>query len=227
LSKLTCVTDALQTPRSPCAFDIVEIVGRGETTRLHAVVEVADEPHLRLRLERPVTVPHEVPVRWFDGDTAWQAASQIDHIDEVSVNCRLAPTPEWEPARVRQSLRAVVSNSPILIRAAEEPHARGSRPLHALCLDVSASGCRTTWPAPPPTIGDRIEIAWEVDGGYDSEPQWITASIARVIEMPFGKRQVGLRFELAEQAHAARVREWHQKWLQESRRRGESRPTGF
>lgn len=213
------MTDALQIPRSPGAFDIVEIIDRGGTTRLHAVVEAANEPHLRLRLERAVTLPHETPVRWFDGDTAWQSASLIDHIDEISVNCRLAPLPEWEPAAVRQSLRAVVSNSPILLKLRDTDGGRATRPLHALCLDISASGCRATWPGRPPAIGDEVEIAWEVGGGYaESEPHWISARVARVIDLSFGKRQVGLRFDLSEHGHAARVRDWHQKWLQEARR---------
>ena len=214
------MTDAVHTPTAPCAFDIVEIIDRREMPRLHAVVEVAQEPHLLLRLERAITVPARAPVRWFDGDTAWQAVSQIEHIDPTSVNCLLAPQPEWEPAPVRQSLRAAVSNSPILVKLAEENRMSAARPLHAVCLDISASGCRATWPGQPPAIGDSVEIAWEVADSYgDEEPHWISARVARIIDLPFGKRQVGFKFELVNPAQAARVREWHQSWLHEHRRR--------
>ena len=216
------MTDAVQTPAGPCAYDIVEIISRREAPRLHAVVEVAEEPHLLLRLERAITIPARAPVRWFDGDTAWQAASEIEHIDPTSVNCVLAPQPEWEPAPVRQSLRAAVSNAPILIRVVDEREGlvSAARPLHAVCLDVSASGCRTTWPGPPPAVDDGVQIAWEVDDSqFDEEPHWITARVARIIDLPFGKRQIGLKFELVNPTEAERVREWHQTWLHEHRRR--------
>ena len=159
------MTDAVHTPAGPGAYDVVEIVDLRETPRLHAVVEVVQDPHLLLRLERAIAIPSRAPVRWFDGDTAWQAVSEIDQIDATSVNCLLAPQPEWEPAPVRQSLRAAVSNSPILVKkVVEESSFSTSRPpLHAVCLDISASGCRATWPGPPPAIGERVEIAWEVD----------------------------------------------------------------
>ena len=214
------MNDAVHTPAGPCAYDIVEIINRSETPRLHAVVEIVREPHLLLRLERAITIPSRAPVRWFDGDTAWQAASQIDHIDATSVNCQLAPQPEWEPAPVRQSLRASVSNSPILVKIVDQNRVSAGRPLHAVCLDISASGCRATWPGTPPAIGDSVEIAWDVpDSMTDEEPHWICARVARIIELPFGKRQVGLKFDLAHPAQTSRVQDWHQTWLHEHRRR--------
>jgi hypothetical protein len=216
----TFVTDALQTPAGPCAFDVVEIVGRREASRLHAVVEVVSDPNLLLRLERAVVIPARAPVRWFDGDTAWQAVSRIEHIDETSVNCQLAPAPEWEPAPVRKSLRAAVNNSPILVKVVDENRTSSGRPWHAVCLDISASGCRATWPGQAPQIGDHVEIAWEVGDGYaDDDPQWIAARVARIVEMPFGTRQIGFAFDLADSSEASRVREWHQNWLREHRRR--------
>ena len=213
------MTDAVQTPRSPCAFDIVEIVDLREAPRLKAVVEVVNDPNLFLRLERAVAVPVRAPVRWFDGDTAWQAVSAIEQVDETSVNCRLAPPPDWEPAPVRQSLRAVVGNSPILVKIVDESRLAAPRIVHAVCLDISGSGCRATWPGQPPRAGDSVEIAWEVGGYGDEEPHWVSARAVRIIELPFGKRQVGFQFELGDATHASRVREWHQTWLGEQRRR--------
>ena len=213
------MTDAVQTPRSPCAYDIVEIVDLRDAPRLKAVVEVVHDPNLFLRLERAVAVPARAPVRWFDGDTAWQAVSAIEQVDETSVNCELAPPPEWEPAPVRQSLRAVAGNSPILVRIVDESRLAAPRIVHAVCLDISGSGCRSTWPGQPPRAGDSVEIAWEVGGYEDEEPHWVSARAVRIIELPFGKRQVGFQFELGDATHASRVREWHQTWLGEQRRR--------
>lgn len=220
----TFVSDAVELPAGPCAFDIVEIVDRREVPRLHAVVEVVNEPHLLLRLERAVVIPAQAPVRWFDGDTAWQAVSRIEHIDATSVDCQLAPPPEWEPAPVRKSLRAAVNNSPILVRVVDGDRVATGRPRHAVCLDISASGCRATWPGRAPEMGELVEIAWEVGESFaDDEPRWISARVARIVEMPFGTRQVGFAFELADPSETARVREWHQTWLREHRRRLTSR----
>ena len=218
-SEATFVTDAVQTPTGPCAYDVVEIVDRRGAPRLHAVVEVVNAPQLLLRLERATVIPAQAPVRWFDGDTAWQASSRIEHIDETSVNCQLAPTPEWEPAPIRNSLRAAVSNSPILIKVVDENRIASGRPCHAVCLDISASGCRATWPGKAPQIDDRVEIAWEVSESDSAEgPRWISARVARIIEKPFGTRQIGFEFELADPSQTSRVREWHQTWLREHRR---------
>ena len=143
----------------------------------------------------------------------------ISRVSRESTVPARAPT-EWEPAPVRQSLRATVGNSPILVKIVDESRLAAPRTVHAVCLDISASGCRSTWPGQPPSAGDRVEIAWEVGSGYDvDEPQWVSARVVRIIELPFGKRQIGFRFELAEEAHASRVREWHQTWLGEHRRR--------
>ena len=213
--------DSTLHPNGPRAYDIVEIVDRRAPARLHAVVEVVQEPNLLLRLERAIQVPERAPVRWFDGDVAWQAASHVEQIDDTSIDCRLAPSFEWERAPVRQSLRAAVNNSPVLLRRVESEGNAPARPTHAVCVDISASGCRTTWPGNPPAAGDRVEIAWEVgeDDGQGCERLWITAQVARIIDLPFGKRQVGLRFEPTDADQAERVRELHQTWLNEHRRR--------
>jgi hypothetical protein len=156
---------------------------------------------------------------------AWQAVSQLERIDESSVNCHLAPSPQWELAPVRQSLRAQVDNAPILARVTESDALTRGRLVHAVCLDVSASGCRVSWPGTSPSVGDRVELAWEVgDWHANTQPDWIPASVARIVPMPFGTRQVGLKFEIADAAQAARVRAWYHTWLQEQRQRANQRP---
>ncbi|MDX6628817.1 MAG: PilZ domain [Gaiellales bacterium] len=208
------------TPAAPAPHDMVEIVDQLSSVRVTAIVESADDGQYVLRFERATSVPEEAPVRWYDGDTAWQAVSRLERLDETSVNCQLAPPPEWEPAPVRQSLRAPVDNSPMLVRVVESGALAKGRRVHAVCLDISASGCRAIWPGPPPVVGDAVEIAWDVgDWHADTHPDWIAARVVRIVPRPFGGRQVGFRFEIADATQAATARAWYQAWLQEHRRR--------
>jgi hypothetical protein len=101
------------TPAAPAAGDVVEIVDRLSGHRVTAVVESASDGPYVLRFDRPHKLPDEAHVRWFDGDTAWQAISKLVALDETSASCELAPAREWEPAQVRRSLRAPVDNSPM------------------------------------------------------------------------------------------------------------------
>jgi hypothetical protein len=215
----TRVTANPQIPAPPGAYDIVEIVDERAAARLHAVVERVENPHLVLRLERAATIPRETPVRWFDGDTAWQAVSHIETIDSMSVICQLAPPPEWELAPVRQSLRVAVDSAPILVRSIDSNAVKTGRPVHAVCVDISATGCRATWPGTPPQVGGSVEIAWEFESvDQDGELIWVPARIARIVPLPFGTRQVAFRFEPTDSKQASHVRDWHQIWLQEHRR---------
>jgi len=206
------------TPTAPVAGDVVEIIERLSSTRVTAVVESVRDGRYALRFERATTIPDEARVRWFDGDTAWQALSHIERIDETRVSCRLAPAGDWEPAAVRRSLRAPVDNSPMLVRIVSSSVLAKTRRLHVVCLDISASGCRSSWSATPPRVGDAVDVAWDVgDWNAGDDPAWIPAQVARVISRPFGARQVGFKFDMANAAQAAHIRAWHQAWLQEHR----------
>ena len=221
------MSDVQATPAPPAAYDVVQIIDLQTATRVNAVVHSADADRYVLHLERPSTVPHEAPVRWFDGDTAWQAISKLERIDESSVICQLAPSPQWESAPVRQSLRAQVDNAPMLARVADNQELTRGRIVHAVCLDVSASGCRVNWPGSTPSVDDCVELAWDVgDWQRESQPDWIPARVARIVPMPFGTRQVGLRFEMTDAEQVSRVRAWYHRWLQEHRLRASHRPTG-
>ena len=147
----------LPLPAAPAPRDVVEIVDRLSSARVSATVESADEKRAprAARFENATSVPGEAPVRWHDGDTALQAVSRLERLDETSVNCQLAPAPEWEPAPVRQSLRAPVDNSPMLVRIVESSALAKGRSVHVVCLDISASGCRASWPGPAPTSAMR------------------------------------------------------------------------
>jgi hypothetical protein len=212
-------------PAPPGAYDVVQIIDRSTATRVNAIVHRVDADEYVLHLERPGDVPHEAPVRWYDGDTAWQAVSRLERIDATSVACRLAPPPQWEPAPVRQSLRAQVDNAPMLARISGDQSSKRGRLVHPVCLDVSASGCRVSWPGAIPGVGDRVELAWDVgDWHGESQPDWIPARVARIVSMPFGTRQVGFAFEMTDAAQVSRVRAWYHSWLQEHRRRASHHP---
>ena len=214
------MSESPSTPAAPAAGDVVEIVERLSGTRVTAVVETVRDGLYGLRFDRSRTVPDEAPVRWFDGDTAWQAISHLERIDETSVTWQLAPMREWEPAPVRRSLRAPVDNSPMLVRIVSSAVLAKTRRVHAVCLDISDSGCRASWPGAPPRVGDAVDVAWDVgDWQAGEEPAWIPARVARVLSLPFGTRQVGFAFAIEDAQQAARVRAWHQSWLHEHRRR--------
>jgi hypothetical protein len=92
--------------------------------------------------------------------------------------------------------------------------------VHAVCLDISASGCRAGWPGPAPGVGDVVELDWDMsDWHAETQPGGIRARVVRIIPRPFGARQVGLSFEIVDATQAARVRGWYQAWLQEHRER--------
>jgi hypothetical protein len=212
------------TPAAPAPQDVVEIIDPGSSTRLPARVESADDGSYVLRFERATSVPGTAPVRWLDGDVAWQAVSQFERLDETSVNCQLAPPPEWERAPVRQSLRAPVDNYPMLVKIVESSVLAQGRRVHAVCLDISASGCRAGWPAPAPQVGDVVEVDWDMSE-WQGDAQPLRARVVRIIPRPFGARQVGLSFEIADATQAAHVRAWYQAWLQEHRERVAGKPS--
>ncbi len=213
-------------PAPPGEYDVVQIIDQSTATRLNATVSSVDADQYVLHLEQPGSVPPEAPVRWFDGDIAWQAVSKLERIDERSVNCQLAPAPQWESAPVRQSLRAPVANAPMLALLSDAQGQSRGRLVHAVCVDVSASGCRVGWPGSTPRVGDRVELAWDVgDWHRELQPDWIPARVARIVPMPFGTRQVGFTFEMTDADQVSRVRAWYHSWLQEHRQRASQGPT--
>jgi hypothetical protein len=217
---IAIVSDNPTTPAAPAAGDVVEIVHRISGARVTAVVESASGGPYVLRYDRGSTIPDEAHVRWFDGDTAWQAISALSVIDDTSAGCELAPASEWEPAPVRRSLRAPVDNSPMLVKITSSSVLAKGRRVHAVCLDISDSGCRASWPGRTPLVGDAVDVAWDVgDWEADAEPGWVSARVARIVALPFGARQVGFTFEIADADQASRVREWHQAWLHQHRQR--------
>jgi hypothetical protein len=200
--------------------DVVEIVDPVSSERATAIVERVDGGHYILRLDRAAGLPEVAPVRWYHGDTAWQAISHLERVDETSVNCRLAPACDWELSPGRQALRTPVDNAPLLVKIVSSGVLAKGRDVHALCLDISDSGCRASWPGSAPLVGDGVVLTWEMrDWRVEVEPGWVPAVVARIVALPFGRRQVGFRFQIDNSMQAAHVRAWHRTWLEEHRRR--------
>jgi hypothetical protein len=197
-----------QIPSGPSNHDVVEVIDPRSGFRVSAAVEEVAEDGWLLHFDVAATIPNEAAIYWDDGDGGWQARARLAGADETMARFRVAPPCEWESAPARRSLRATVDKAPILIRPfADQSPTRQS--LHTVCLDISDSGCRVAWPGPAPRVGDTVEVAREVASWRDGiEPRWIRARVVRVIALPFGKTQVGLRFDLADVDQAIRVRSW-------------------
>ncbi|HET6171351.1 MAG TPA: PilZ domain-containing protein [Gaiellales bacterium] len=208
------------TPNGPDAFDVVEIIDRLSASRVSASVESANESNFILRLSREARIPEEAHLRWFDGASAWQAIAQLHRIDDARVSCELAPANEWEAAPARRSVRAPVENSPLLVKVVGSKVLARGRRVHAICVDISDTGCRANWPGGTPRIGDAVDVAWDADTVRTGWAGWVPARVSRIIPRPFGAHHVAFSFEVTDAAQAARVREWHQTWLQNSRLRG-------
>jgi hypothetical protein len=204
-------------PTGPAAFDVVEIVDRLSGSRVSAIVESTGAGNFVLRLKHEARMPEEAHLRWFDGAGAWQAIAQLARIDETRVSCELAPSHEWEVARARRSVRTPVENSPLLVRIVGGKVLARDRRVHAVCVDVSDSGCRANWVGTTPRVGDAVDVTWNIEPSQTAAPAWVPARVARVIPRPFGAHHICFSFEIADSAQAALVREWHRAWLQNNR----------
>ena len=205
------------TPTGPAAFDVVEIVDRLSASRVSASVESANERNFVLRLKHEARIPEEAHLRWFDGAGAWEAIAQLERIDETRVSCELAPSHEWEVAPARRSVRTPVENAPLLVRVVRSKVLARDRRVHAVCADISISGCRANWVGTTPRVGDAVDVTWSVEPSRTAPPGWVPARVARVIPRPFGAHHICFSFEIADSTQAALVREWHQAWLQNNR----------
>jgi hypothetical protein len=212
---IALVSEHPQPPGSPTRHDRLEIVDQSRATRIGAIVESADSGHFVLRLEQATRLPEEALVRWFDGSTAWQAMARLEHTDSSSVSCHIEPPHAWQPTPVRRSQRAV-AGSGLLARIVSSSVLPGGRRVHTVCLDLSATGCRATWPGRTPQLGDTVDLTWDV--GHSSgaiELGWVAARVARIIPLASGEREVCFSFVVTKATQAARIRAWHRAWLKQ------------
>jgi hypothetical protein len=203
---------------TPSARDRVEIVDRLRAMRAGAIVESAEDGRLVLRLEQAVGIPEEALVRWFDGSTAWQATARFERADSSRVVCRVPPN-AWEPTPTRRSPRAPAAHAELLARIVSSDVLPGGRRVHTECLDVSATGCRATWPGRTPRVGDTVELMWDLGDarrGSRIELGWLAARVTRIIPMASGEQEICFTFEVTRATQAARVRAWHRAWLERS-----------
>jgi hypothetical protein len=204
-------------PRTPGRHEIVTILDQRTPTGTSAVIEHADESSYVLRLTHAVPLPAQAPVRWFDGKAAWQALADLDRIDTHRVRCQILPPHTWQPAPVRRSTRAPLDASRLLVRIVSSNALAGGRRVATLCLDISAVGCRATWPGQPPRVGDTVDLTWDAGGARDQlELGWVAARVSRLISLPTGASEVCFSFEVTKATQAARIRTWHERWLQQA-----------
>jgi hypothetical protein len=204
----------LRPPNGPAEFETVEIIDRLSGSRVSATVDSAHERSFVLHLKHEAAMPEEAFLRWFDGASAWQGIGQMERIDEWRVRCELAPSDEWHAAPSRRSTRVRVENSPLLFRILP-----GGRRVHAVCVDISESGCRANWLGKTPSVGDAVQVTWEAEPSRAASPTWIPARVVRILPRPFGAHHICLSFEFADEQQAALVRERHQASLQDIRQR--------
>jgi hypothetical protein len=214
------VSEKRPTPAAPAQDHVVEVIDPRTGYRVTAAVESSNSHEHLLRFDLGAPIPLDAILHWDDGDLGWQTRARLERLDESLARWQIPPSTEWEPAPTRRSLRTPVDKAPMLVRIMESSALRKGQRIHTVCLDVSDSGCRASWPGQPPLVGDTVELAWEVDSSHDaSDPEWIQARVARITPLPFGARHVGLRFENTDPAQSARIRAWTHNWLQEHRRR--------
>ena len=203
------------------AYDRVEIIDRLAAWRVHALVESTSGADCVLRLERASLVPEAAPLRWFDGTQAWRTTAYLEPIDATRVRCRLMPAERWEPTSARGSPRVRIGESRLLVRIVSSSTIPSGRRVHAECLDASATGCRATWPGQTPRVGDSVDLTWDIAGQTRRarELGWIPGRVARVIPRSAGAYEVGFSFETTKSTQVARIRSWHQTWLQRDAQR--------
>ena len=217
---MTPVSEDSISPSAPAQHDVVEVIDLRSGSSVTAEVEHARDGVWRLVFDLAARVPQAASVHWDDGDSGWRAPAQLDRLDNTTARFVIAPVADWEPAPVLRSRRTPVDSAPMLVRIIQSTVLPSGRQVHAVCLDISDSGCRASWPGPPPHVGDSVEIAWETDARHHGvEPQWIRAQIARITPRPFGGRHVGLAFDATDPMHATRIRAWHRTWLDAHRQR--------
>ena len=202
-------------------YDRVEIIDRIAACRVHALVESASEAECVLHLERASFLPESAPLRWFDGTQAWRTTAHLEHLDATRVRCRLMPAERWEPASARRSQRVRIGESRLLARIVSSSTIPRGRRVHADCLDVSATGCRASWPGQAPHVGDLLDLTWDIAGQSRGarELGWIPGRVARVIPGSAGAHEVGFDFETTKSTQVARIRSWHRAWLQRDAQR--------
>jgi hypothetical protein len=202
------------TPAAPATDLIVEVVDLDSGARLAATVESMNDDRFVLLFAPAARIPSEASVRWFDGRSARRALARLEPIDATHVYGQLIPSHSWEQAPARRSQRALIDESQLLVRIVSSSTVPPGRRVHTTCLDISETGCRTTWPGRPPQVGDTLDLTLDRSATRGAtELGWIAARVARTSRLPSGGSEVSFKFEVTRETQAARIREWHRNWL--------------
>jgi hypothetical protein len=202
-----------QTLAAPGTDAVVEIVEAHSGARLTATCESMAGDHIVLVIHPATRVPRQASLRWDEGGTVRCATATLERIDELRVSCRIVPP--QSPAPTPRSQRAPIADSKLLVRIVSSGTVANGRRVHATCLDISETGCRSTWPGPTPRIGDAVDLTWDAGGARSRiELGWIRARVTRLVPLASGGWEVCFSFEITKATQAARIHSWYQGWLQ-------------
>jgi len=205
---------APKAPAGPGPGDLIQLDDASSARPLAAIVEAAGDGVYAIRFTSSSRLRGRSRARWFDGETAWEAAGEIRD-GSAGDHAELAVEEAWEAVPARQSERVAVDRFPLLVevvKTSSNTHAPGRR-FDLLCVDVSATGCRATTPGPGPAVGDVVRVAWvRGDAWTHVEPEWVHARVTRAEARAFGGGLVGFRFDVDAEREAVRVRTWRDAW---------------
>jgi hypothetical protein len=167
----------------------------GAQTLMAAVEQAVSKRELHVHLADAVS--GHVIVRFLDGDgDAWRTTADATPQSGLVI---LYLDDDWQLDVMRASQRITGERHSLRgeVQAGSLPP--GTR-LDFVCLDLSASGCRTSGVGRQPKSGDLVRLAlqhpWE-------DERWILARAMRVAPLAFGRFEVGFRFETVDPAERA------------------------
>jgi hypothetical protein len=176
----------------------------GAQTLMAAVEQAVNKRELHVHLADAVS--GHVVVRFLDEDgDAWRTTANAAPQNGLLV---LRLDDDWQLDVMRASQRITGERHSLRgeVQAGSLPP--GTR-LDFVCLDLSASGCRTSGVGRQPKNGDLVRLAlqhpWE-------DERWILARAMRVAPLAFGRFEVGFRFEAEEAAERAWLTGWRDAW---------------
>jgi hypothetical protein len=176
----------------------------GAQTLMAAVEQAVNKRELHVHLADAVSGP--VVVRFLDEDgDAWRTTANAAPQNGLLV---LRLDEDWQLDVMRASQRITGERHSLRgeVQAGSLPP--GTR-LDFVCLDLSASGCRTSGVGRQPKSGDLVRLAlqhpWE-------DERWVLARAMRVAPLAFGRFEVGFRFEAVDPAERAWLTSWRDAW---------------
>jgi hypothetical protein len=173
-------------------------------TLMAAVEQAVNRRELHVHLAEAVS--GHVVVRFLDEDgDAWRTTANATPQNGLVV---LRLDEDWQIDVMRASQRITGERHSLRgeVQAGSLPP--GTR-LDFVCLDLSASGCRTSGVGRQPKSGDLVRLA--LQHPWDEE-RWVLARAMRVAPLAFGRFEVGFRFEAEEPGERAWLTAWRDAW---------------